>query len=57
MVDCFSNEARRCCVKTEDVEVGEGRKDYIHGCFRQLVREGHRENGQKEKVKFPMKTA
>jgi len=57
MVDCFSNEARCCCVKAEDVEVGEGRKAYIYECFRQLVREGHRENGLKEKVEFPMKTA
>jgi len=30
MVECFSNEARRGCVKAEDVEVGEGRKAYVH---------------------------
>jgi len=53
MVECFWNEARRCCVKAEDIEVGEGRKDYIHGCFRQLLGEGHCEDGLNEKVEFP----
>jgi len=55
MVDCFSIEVRRCCVKAEDVEVGEG-KAYIHECSRQLVREGHRQNVLKDKLSF-LKTA
>ena len=53
MVECFSNEARRCSVKAEDVEVGEGLKAYIHECSRQLVHEGNRQNVLKEKVEFP----
>ena len=53
MVDCFSIEVRRCCVKAEDVEMGEGRKAYIHECSRQVVHEGHRQNVLKEKVEFP----
>jgi hypothetical protein len=45
MVECFSNEIRRWCVKVEDVEEGEVWKGYIHECIRQRVGEGHRENG------------
>ena len=53
MVECFSNEVRRCCMKVEDVEEGEVWKGYIHECIRQRVGEGHRENGlQLEKSKL-----
>jgi hypothetical protein len=58
MVECFSNEVRRWCVKVEDVEEGEVWKGYIHEWIRQRVGEGHRENGLQleEQVEFPKRS-